>query len=129
MSEKIWRTEVIDEADGVEELDGRSERIRSDLERRGVARELSLPAARRLSAIAADLSPKEYGAVLDGVAAAYIYPDEAKSQETSDVGEIQRLMEGFTGELRKIEEGLQILSAYVIRMGNRSNIDRPTTLH
>ncbi len=127
MRRRTWRSgeaAVIDDVDGVE---GRSEQIRFDLESRGVAPEVSVPAARCLSAIAADLSPKEYGAVLDGVAAAYVHPDAA--QLVGDIGEIQRLMQGFAGELRKLEEGLQILSAYVVRMGSRSNPTPPTTLH
>lgn len=123
MSDKIWRSEM---GDGVEDC---SAKIRSDLESRGVAPDLSLAAAQRLSAIAGDLSPKEYGAVLDGIAAAYVHPDEAQARAFGEVGEIQRLMEGFTGELRKLEEGLQILSAYVVRMGTRSNPERPPTLH
>jgi hypothetical protein len=126
MSEKTRRSGAKDEGDG---LEVRSRQIRSDLERRGVAPELSLPAAQRLSAIAPDLSPKEYGAVLDGVAAAYLHSDGEQPQVVGDVGEIQRLMEGFTGELRKLEEGLQILSAYVVRMGSRAHLERPTTLH
>jgi hypothetical protein len=31
--------------------------------------------------------------------------------------ELQRLMEGLTGELHKLDEGLQMLSAYLVRMG------------
>jgi len=110
----------------------RSQQIRSDLENRGVAPQFSDPVARRLSAIAPDLSPKEYGAVLDGVAAAYVESDafERRGAETlRDVVEIQHLMEGFAGELRKLEEGLQILSAYVVRMGAQSAAERPNTLH
>jgi hypothetical protein len=48
---------------------------------------------------------------------------------TSDVDEIQRLMKGFAGELRKLEEGLRILSAYVTRMRSRSESDEERTLH
>jgi hypothetical protein len=127
MGNKIRRSEIADALGDAEELDGRSKQICSDLESRGVSRELSLPAARRLSPIAAGLSPKEYGAVLDGVAAAYVDPDEARA--AGDIGEIRRLMEGFSSELRKLEEGLQILSAYVARMGSRSNPERRTTVH
>ena len=123
MSGKSWR------ADAVDGMEGRSEKIRFDLECRGVVPELSHPAARRLSVIAPDLSPKEYGAVLDGVAAAYVHPAEAQAPAAGEVGEMQRLLEGFTGELRKLEEGLQILSAYVVRMGSRLDPERAATLH
>jgi hypothetical protein len=30
-------------------------------------------------------------------------------------------MEGFTGELRKLDEGLQMLSTYILRMGALSS--------
>ena len=127
MSDKTRRIGAAIGPDEVEGLEGCSKRIRTDLESRGVAPELSLPAARRLSTIAPDLSPKEYSAVIDGVAAATGHPDHAQSVD--DITEIQRLMESFSSELRKLEEGLQILSAYVTRMGNRSNRGRPTTFH
>jgi hypothetical protein len=48
---------------------------------------------------------------------------------TNDIDEIQRLMKGFAGELRKIEEGLRILSAYVTRMRSRSESSEERTLH
>jgi hypothetical protein len=127
MGDKSRRPGIPHALRDAQELEGRSKQICSDLESRGVSRELSLPAARRLSPIAAGLSPKEYAAVLDGVVAAYVDPDEV--QAAGDIGEIQRLMEGFSRELRKLEEGLQILSAYVARMGSRSNPERRTTLH
>lgn len=109
--------------------------IRSDLEDRGVAREFSDPVAERLTSIAPDLSASEYMAVLDGVAAAYGVHRDACGDGSEvrpparDVSEIQRLMEGFGTELRKLEEGLQILSAYVVRMGTRAGSERPHTLH
>ena len=42
----------------------------------------------------------------------------------SDVDELHRLVRDFAGELRKLEEGLQILSAYVARMRHRSGATR-----
>jgi len=106
--------------------------VRSDLEGRGVRREFALPVAQRLGAIASDLTPREYDAVLDGVAAAYGVHRSASatvSEEVADMQEMQRLMTGFTGELRKLEEGLQILSAYVARMGATNTQEVPGTLH
>lgn len=51
------------------------------------------------------------------------------AQSERDVEEIQRLMRGFAGELRKLEEGLRILNAYVTRMRSRADTDGPHTLH
>jgi hypothetical protein len=103
-------------------------RIRVDLESRGVAPEFSQPVADRLAVIVRDLSPAEYVAVLDGVAAAYGV-HRRDFDVARDVNEIQRLMDGFTGELRKLEEGLQILSAYLQRMRSRAARGHAATFH
>ncbi len=106
----------------------RRSRIRADLESKGVAPEFSQPVADRLADIAPDFSSGEYEAVLDGVAAAYGV-HQRDFDTAGDVNEIQRLMDGFTGELRKIEEGLQILSAYVQRMRTRATRSDAATFH
>jgi hypothetical protein len=110
----------------------RRRRIRADLESKGVAPEFSESVADRLATIAPDFSSEEYSAVLDGVAAAYGVHRrdcEAARDASGDVDEIQRLMRGFAGELRKLEEGMQILSAYVHRMRTRANRERTGLLH
>ena len=106
----------------------RRSRIRADLESKGVAPEFSQPVADRLADIAPDFSSGEYEAVLDGVAAAYGV-HQRDFDAAGDVNEIQRLMDGFTGELRKLEEGLQILSAYVHRIQTRATRGNAATLH
>ncbi len=116
----------------LEDAEERGVRIRGDLESRGVAPEFSTPVARRLSAIASDLSDEEYDAVLEGVATAYgvhCQSSDDAADEVRDICELERLMEGFTGELKKLEEGLQILSAYVVRMSARTTPNPPNTLH
>jgi hypothetical protein len=45
------------------------------------------------------------------------------------VVEIQRLMLGFSDELRKLEEGLRILSAFALRMRTRAGLDADGVLH
>jgi len=99
---------------------GRRRRIRVDLERKGVSPEFSEPVADRLAVIAPDFTSTEYAAVLDGVAAAYGVHRE-DTEATGDAAEILRLMEGFSGEMRKIEEGLRVLSAYAQRMQSRAD--------
>jgi hypothetical protein len=108
------------------------ERIRSDLENRGVDPAFSRPVARRLVAIVPDLSAPEYAAILDGVSVAYGVCREISGSNDAhfrNQNELQRLMEGFTGELRKLDEGLQMLSTYLVRMRALSSRDNSGTLH
>ena len=100
------------------QADGRTKRrsrIRLDLESKGMAPRVSEPVAERLSAIASGLTPEEYAAVLDGLAAAYNGHREERPSPLHDLGdiaEIQRLTQGFADELQKLDEGLRILAAY-----------------
>ena len=105
-----------------------SGRIRADLESKGIAPEFSEPVADRLAKIASAFSSTEYNAVLDGVAAAYGVHRQEHSA-ANDVKEIQRLMLNFTTELVKLEEGLQILSAFLQRMRGSASKGQGPTLH
>ena len=108
------------------------ERVQSDLENRGVDPEFSRPVARRLAAIVPDLSAPEYAALIDGVSAAYgAYREnfESNHAHSRHGNELQRLMEGFTGELRKLDEGLQLLSTYLVRMSALSSREDSGVLH
>ena len=108
------------------------EQVRSDLEDRGIDPEFSRSIAQRLVAIAPDLSAPEYAAILDGVLAAYGVHREISGSNDAlfrHGNELQRLMEGFTGELRKLDEGLQLLSAYLVRMGALSSREGSRSLH
>ncbi len=110
----------------------RRSRIRADLEGKGVGSAFSEPVAERLEEVALDLSSSEYAAALEGVAAAYdVYREdcEALAHSSRDIDEIQRLMQGFAGELRKLEEGLRIVSAYVLRMHSKASRERRGLVH
>ncbi|MFQ5416149.1 MAG: hypothetical protein ACE5FL_03765 [Myxococcota bacterium] len=103
-------------------------RIGSDLERMGVARQLSAAVARRLESSVAKLSPHEYGAVLGSVAAAYGGRPGADSGICpEDIADVQRLMQGVSEEVQKLDEGLRVLSAYISRLRERgARIDGET---
>jgi vacuolar-type H+-ATPase subunit C/Vma6 len=100
--------------------------IAEDLERLGIRGALVTRLAARLEERCQDLEPEAYAAALEGAIAAF---DATGSAEAEDVREIQRLMEGFAGELQKLEEGLRIVSAYVVRMQERAKRDREGLLH
>jgi hypothetical protein len=108
------------------------QRIRVDLERRGVGEHLSEAFSQRLAEIATDLSASEYHAAVLAMAAAYdVVQRDARELEARcrDVREIQHLMQGFAGELRKLEEGLRIVSAYLVRLRSAADGDPGEQLH
>ena len=119
MGRKSCREQTLDEP--VSQGDLVSAHIREDLERRGVSNEFSGSVSARLAQIAGDLSAAEYAAVLEGVAAAYGVHRQCESRSTrAESREIHRLVEDFAVELKKLDEGLRILSAYLVRMRERS---------
>lgn len=102
---------------------GRRQRIRADLENKGVSPVFSEPLAQRLERLRSEPGSDAYAAALEGAAAAYdAYRGDAELLEdrSRDIEEIQRLMQGFAGELLKLEEGLRIISAYVMRMHHKA---------
>ena len=108
------------------------QRIRADLERRGVAEHFSEPFSARLAQIAGQLSASEYHAAILAMAAAYEVVRSDAGQLDSrcrDVREIQHLMQGFAGELRKLEEGLRIVSAYLVRLRSTADGDPGDKIH
>ena len=107
-------------------------RIEADLVERGVSVYFSAPVAARLVARFGHRDGEEYDAALEAVAAAYeVHRGDCDALEDSarNIDEIQRLMQGFAGELRKLEEGLRVVSAYVLRMHKKATRDRGELLH
>lgn len=96
-----------------------AERIRADLEKRGVAAEFSQALSRRLESVLVGLPPEAYEALLAGVALAWREgrPAECAALPSRvELDEMQRLMGDFAGELRKLDEALELLTAYLTRM-------------
>ena len=119
MGRKSCREQELGE--GARRADLPGAHIREDLERRGVSSEFSGPVSARLAEIAGDLSATEYAAVLEGVATAYAVHRQCESQNArAEAREIHRLVQDFAVELKKLDEGLRILSAYLVRMRERS---------
>lgn len=100
------------------------DRVMRDLEARGLSREdaerlaLQLCKARRFE----EMTPDRYESLLDGVSLACNAcevdaehaPEPAES--VGRVREIERMMQSFAAELSKLDESLEVLSAYVRRM-------------
>lgn len=106
--------------------------IARELENRGVPRNESGAVAKCLAVRCRNLEPRSYTAALDGAAAAWSAQHTeraARDRSASDIDEIQRLMEGFASELRKLEEGLRVVSTYVVRMHDKANPGESKDLH
>ena len=94
-------------------------RIRADLQRAGVSAAFSDSICDRLEPFSEDLTAETYEAVLSGVTMAYsVHRREQREfgEEGPDVEAIEHLLSGFVSELRKLDEALETLAAYVTRL-------------
>lgn len=100
-----------------------SERLRSDLERLGLASTRVKTVSQQLEPMLASLSSEQYGAVLAGVAACTTPRDGtgASADPPFDVSDVERLMQGVREEVQKLDEGLRMLSAYVSGLRKHSS--------
>ena len=107
-------------------------RIRGELEQRGVSPELAGALALRLQQLVSALGVSGCQAVCDAALAASGAPENlpAPSARSADeLDEIQRLMGAFADELRKLDEALQLLVAYLARIRDQAKATVPGTLH
>lgn len=98
-------------------------RIERDLDRLGVSAELRALLSRRLETLAPTLSDEAYRAALAGALVAHdLHEQSVRHVERSarDYQEIQRLLGVFSAEMKKLDEALRVLSAYVQRMRARA---------
>ena len=105
--------------------------IKQDLEDLGVAAESSGALARRLARAARDLEDTAYQSLLAGVALAHGEHRrglDALRSTAKDLEEIQHLLSGFSNELRKLDEAVETLAAYALRMRSQA-VTRDRILH
>lgn len=100
---------------------GRARQLRADLEQRGVPAALASAVSLRLEPQAAGLDPVAYQAVLE--AACTTYGAQRKATPPDAALEIQRLVQDFAVELQKLDEGLRLLSTYLLRIRDRARSD------
>ena len=94
-----------------------------DLEQRGLPAAQARVLADRLEPRMAGLDAAAYQAVLEAACAAH---DVQRGAVRPDAGlEIQRLVQDFAVELQKLDEGLQLLSTYLLRIRDRARGDAP----
>lgn len=120
----------------------RAQRLRDDLEQRGVPAALARAVSERLEPQAGSLDPEAYQAVLDATCttwgarhkaappdAAHAAPPDATRVAPPDAAlEIQRLVQDFAVELQKLDEGLRLLSTYLLRIRDRARGDESARL-
>lgn len=105
--------------------------LQRDLEDRGVPKPLATAVRERVEAQLPWITDGAYDGLLTGVATACALQarDEASVRKTvSDLGEMQQLMADFSDELRKLDEALEVLAAYVVRMRTQTDAT-DQTLH
>lgn len=126
-----WKTDATVRARGTPTADpasSRREQIRADLEARGVAPELCEKLSISLEGSPSQRSPEAYHALLDGVAlvcGAREGVDSGLIQSLRELRETERLMGAFANELAKLDEVLEVLSAYLRKMRSLpGNADR-----
>jgi NAD(P)-dependent dehydrogenase (short-subunit alcohol dehydrogenase family) len=97
------------------------DQIQADLAARGIdealARRLATAIAKRVGVL--DLP--RYQGVIAGVALAVSAQRrelDALRRASDELGEVRRLLGSFTDELEKLDEALETLAAYVVRMKN-----------
>ena len=98
--------------------------LRGELERLGLSAGDAAPLAERLVQLASELPEAEYRALVEGV----VLGTRAGAGQAEESSGIQNLLEDFTCELKKLDEGLKLLTAYLTRL--RDQTAEPTrTLH
>ena len=100
--------------------------LKGELERIGLAPEQAAPLAEQLERLAVALPAREYRALLDGV----LLAQRAKSRQARQpANELHRLLQDFAGELKKLDEGLQLLASYLVRIRKQTSGESRHVLH
>ena len=95
------------------------DRLRRDLEARGVDPLFADAVLTRVALVTEDAAEPSWEAIVEGVEVAYrVHRNGQESLRRSlrDLSELSRLVEDFGGELKKLDEGLKMLAAYLDRM-------------
>ena len=108
------------------------ERIRADLELRGLSPDVAARMSLCIEDRAASLTKEDYETLLDGVSLAAAAQEETAAemaQHLNDLQEIERLMSGFSRELGKLDEVLEVMAVHVRKMRNNAPTTGERLLH
>jgi hypothetical protein len=112
--------------------DDARDRFRRELEARGVDPLFVDAVLARVGVLANGAPPESYEAIMNGVEVAYrVHRNGQENLRRSlrDMNEVSLLMEDFGTELRKLDEALKTLAAYLGRMRARVGTERGRLLH
>jgi len=114
------------------EYEEASASIERELTSRGLDDAFARETAERLAPFADDLPESQYDALISGVVLAFGVHRrcvEAFRKTSQDLEEVQQLLGSFGGELQKLDEALELLSAYAARLRVQTKPDTDPTLH
>lgn len=110
------------------ESDDPRDGLKGELERLGLSPRDAAPLADRLVRLAAELPEPEYRALVEGVVLGT--RAGAGAGVSDQKAGIQNLLEDFTSELKKLDEGLKLLTAYISRLRDQTSArEGPRILH
>jgi len=89
------------------------EALRRELEQVGLAPDSAVVLAEQLERLAGALPAREYRALVDGV----LLGQRASRPSTP---ELHRLLEDFAAELKKLDEGLRLLTSFLVRLRDQT---------
>ena len=105
--------------------DPAADALRGELERLGFAPAEANLLAGRLVSLARDLPEREYRRLIEGV----ILGRRAARAPIQKTPELHRMLEDFAAELKKLDEGLRLVTAYLSRLREKTSVEPARTLH
>ncbi len=103
----------------------RPDELRHELERLGLAPADAGELASRLEGLSGELPVREVLALLDGAGR----DGHTAASPAPKAPELHRILEDFASELKKLDEGLRVLMAFLIRLRDHAAVASPKTLH
>jgi hypothetical protein len=119
---RAMRPKLADTAPGT--VEAPVERLRAELERLGLPPSQAAPLAAQLVELASRRPEPEVRALLDGV----VLGQRAARAGGPSGTELSRILEDFASELKKLDEGLRVLGAFLTRLRGPEESE-PRTLH
>ncbi|MEM7413043.1 MAG: hypothetical protein AAF430_22615 [Myxococcota bacterium] len=103
--------------------------LSEELVRLGLSRDEAEPLAGELLRMAEKLPAAEYRALVEGVVLGQRLRRAGSGIHESGTSSLTPILEDFASELKKLDEGLRVLTAYLVRLRDETRGSRDQTLH